>query len=89
MALWRRYESRLRDVGLYPSTGAEHVYKNLLNTGQSLMDGRHAEMHTNGRLNDEGSDGDQDALPMEHVIRPAYSDVKGHQVVSQLRRVDT
>jgi two-component SAPR family response regulator len=30
MALWRRYESRLRDLGLHPSTGSEQVYKSLL-----------------------------------------------------------
>jgi DNA-binding SARP family transcriptional activator len=30
MVLWRRYEGRLRDLGLYPSTGAEEVYKSLL-----------------------------------------------------------
>jgi hypothetical protein len=38
MALWRRYESRLRELGLYPSTGSEQVYKSLLSTTQLPID---------------------------------------------------
>ena len=38
MALWRRYESRLGDLGLYPSTGSEQVYKSLLSATQLPID---------------------------------------------------
>jgi hypothetical protein len=38
MALWRRYECRLRDLGLSPSTGSEHVYKSLLSASQLPID---------------------------------------------------
>jgi hypothetical protein len=40
MALWRRYESRLRDLGLHPSTGSEHVYKSLLSATQLSDNGQ-------------------------------------------------
>jgi DNA-binding SARP family transcriptional activator len=38
MTLWGRYECRLRDLGLYPSTASEHLYKSLLSASQLPID---------------------------------------------------
>jgi hypothetical protein len=67
MALWRRYESRLRDLGLYPSTGSEQVYKRLLSAAQLPIDDGRGQIHyaarqANGHLAAGATDGDQHAV---------------------------
>jgi DNA-binding SARP family transcriptional activator len=72
IALWRRYECRLRDLGLNPSTGSEQVYKSLLSATQLPIDNGErrtrlaATDHAN-RLGNGRRDGNHRVLGMDDV----------------------
>ena len=77
MALWRRYESRLRDLGLYPSTGSEDVYKTLLGATRVADDKEERRTkfvvtdHTNRQTGDGRTDGGQWAVRPDVSGTPA------------------
>jgi hypothetical protein len=68
MALWRRYEQHLRDLGLYPSAGSEQIYKSLLGASRSPVENEEeatkfvATNYTNRHLGDGRTDSDQRAV---------------------------
>src|SRR5207244_380473 len=72
MAQWRRYERRLRDLGLYPSAASERTYKRLLMTDSASGTG-HADTLADVRLgpNDNEAAARRPMDPHYHLLLDA------------------